>query len=70
MYIYMIYIYIYIYLYILLYIFSNDTNSFTYVFRSTCFPETNIENISKSAALHLKGIFVLTVNLRSVVQRF
>ena len=51
MYIYIIYICIYIY------IFSKATSSFTYVLPSTCFPKTNIENISKSAALHLKGIF-------------
>ena len=52
-----VYIYIYIYIYILLYIFSKATNSFTYVLPSTCFPKTNIENISKCAALRLRGIF-------------
>ena len=50
MYIYIIYICIYIY------IFSKATNSFTYVLPSTCFPKTNIENIPKGIALHLRRI--------------
>ena len=30
--------------------FANDTDSFTYVLPSTCFPKNNIENIPKGVA--------------------
>ena len=52
MYVYIIYVYLF-----LLYIFTKATNSFTYVVSSTCFPKTNIENISKGIALHLRRIY-------------
>ena len=42
---------------LLLYIFAKATNNFTYVVPSTCFPKTNIENISKGIALHLRRIY-------------
>ena len=37
-------------------VFAKDTESFTYVLPSTCFPKNNIENISKSVALCLRRI--------------
>ena len=37
-------------------IFSKATNSFTYVLSSTYFPKSNIENIPKGVALHLRRI--------------
>ena len=55
MYVYIIYVYL-----LLLYIFAKATNSFTYVVPSTCFPKTNIENISKGIkgiALHLRRTY-------------
>ena len=36
--------------------FAKDTDSFTYVFPSTCFPKNNIENIPKGVALRLRRI--------------
>ena len=36
--------------------FAEDTNSFTYVLSSTCFPKNNIENIPKGIALRLRRI--------------
>ena len=37
-------------------VFSKATNSFTYVLPNTCFPKSNIENISKGVALRLRRI--------------
>ena len=36
--------------------FAKDTDSFTYVLPSTCFPKNNIENIPKGVALRLRRI--------------
>ena len=36
--------------------FAKDTDSFTYVLPSTCFPKNNIENIPKDVALRLRRI--------------
>ena len=36
--------------------FAKDTNSFSYVLPSTCFPNNNVENISKGAALRLRRV--------------
>ena len=36
--------------------FAKDTDSFTYVLPSRCFPKNNIEHIPKSLALHLRRI--------------
>ena len=45
-------------------VFAKDTDSFTYVLPSTCFPKNNIENIPKGAALRLRKMR----NLKSIVQ--
>ena len=37
-------------------VFAKDTDSFTYVLPSTCFPKNNIENIPKGVALRLRRI--------------
>ena len=37
-------------------VFSKPTNSFPYVFPSTCYPNRNIKNIPKDIALRLKRI--------------
>ena len=37
-------------------VFSKTTNSFTYVFSSTCFPKSSIEKIPKGVALRLRRI--------------
>ena len=37
-------------------VFAKDTDSFTYVLSSTCFPKNNIENIPKGVALRLRRI--------------
>ena len=37
--------------------FAKDTNSFTYVLPSKCFPKNNIESIPKGIALCLRRIF-------------
>ena len=37
-------------------VFAKDTDSFTYVLPSTCFPKNNIENIPKGVALRLRMI--------------
>ena len=37
-------------------VYAKPTNSFTYVFPSTCYPKRNINNISKSIALRLRRI--------------
>ena len=37
-------------------VFAKDTDSFPYVLPSTCFPENNIENITKGVALCLRRI--------------
>ena len=37
-------------------VFAKDTDSFTYVLPSTCFPKNNIENIHKGVALRLSKI--------------
>ena len=37
-------------------VFAKDTDSFTYVLPSTCFPKNNIENIPKGVALRLSRI--------------
>ena len=37
-------------------VFAKDTDSFTYVLPSTCFPKNNIENIPKGVAVRLRRI--------------
>ena len=37
-------------------VFVEDTESFTYVLPSTCFPKNNLENIPKSVALEVRRI--------------
>ena len=37
-------------------VYAKPMNSFTYVLPSTCYPERNINNISKSIALRLRRI--------------
>ena len=37
-------------------VFAKDTNSFTYVLSSMCFPKSNIESIPKGVTLHLRWI--------------
>ena len=37
-------------------LFAKDTDSFTCVLPSTCFPQNNIENIHKGVALRLRRI--------------
>ena len=37
-------------------VFAKDTDSFTYVLPSTCYPKNNIENIPKGVALRLRRI--------------
>ena len=37
-------------------VFAKDTNSFTYVLPSTCFPKSNIESIPKGVTLRLRWI--------------
>ena len=37
-------------------VYAKDTNSFTYVLPSTCFPKNDIQNIPKGVALRLRNI--------------
>ena len=38
-------------------VFAKDTDSFTYVLHSTCFPKNNIENFHKGVALRFRRIY-------------
>ena len=49
-------------------VFAKDTDSFTHVFLSTCFPKKNIENIPKGVALRLRRFAILMKNWKSIVQ--